>query len=47
MREGAQIDSGRRITDSLIGRNVKILGYEQNLPKGHRLILGDMPTVTL
>ena len=24
--EGAHIDCGRRITDSLIGRNVKILG---------------------
>jgi len=45
--EGAYIDCGRRIVDSLIGRRVKILGYEQNLPKGHRLILGDMATVTL
>jgi hypothetical protein len=33
------IDCGRRITDSLIGRSVTILGHEQNLPKGHRLIL--------
>ena len=45
--EGAHIDCGKRITDSLIGRNVEILGYEQNIPKGHRLILGDMATVTL
>ena len=45
--EGAHIDCGRRIVDSLIGRKVKILGYEQSLPKGHRLILGDMATVTL
>ena len=45
--EGTNIDCGRRITDSLIGRNVTILGYEQNLPKGHRLILGDMATFTL
>ena len=45
--EGTHIDCGRRITDSLIGRKVKILGYEQNLPKGHRLILGDMATVIL
>jgi hypothetical protein len=45
--EGAHIDRGRRITDSLIGRNVEILGYEQNIPKGHRRILGDMTTVTL
>jgi len=45
--EGTHIDCGRRITDSLIGRHVKILGYEQNIPKGHRLILGDMAKVTL
>ena len=45
--EGAQIDCGRRIVDSLIGRKVNILGYEQNIPKGHKLILGDMATVTL
>jgi len=45
--EGTHIDCGRRITDSLIGRKVKILGYEKNIPKGHRLILGDMATVTL
>jgi len=45
--EGTHIDCGKRITDSLIGRKVEILGYEQSLPKGHRLILGDMATVTL
>ena len=39
--DGAYIDCGRRITDSLIGRKVKILNYETNLPKGQRLILGD------
>jgi len=45
--ESAHIDCGRRITDSLIGRNVKILSHEKKIPKGHRLILGDMATVTL
>jgi len=45
--EGTQIDCDKRIVDSLIGRNVKILGYEQNIPKGHKLILGDQSTVTL
>jgi len=45
--ESAHIDCGRRITDSLIGRKVKILSHEQNIPKGHKLILGDMATVTL
>jgi len=39
--EGTHIECGRRIIDSLIGRKVKILGYEKNIPKGHRLILGD------
>jgi len=45
--DGTNIDCGRRITDSLIGRRVRILGYEQNIPRGHRLILGDLATVTL
>ncbi|MFX0149868.1 MAG: glucose-1-phosphate thymidylyltransferase [Candidatus Hodarchaeota archaeon] len=45
--KGAHIDCGKRITDSLIGRNVDILGYEQNIPKGHKLIIGDMSKVTL
>ena len=41
------LDCGRRITDSLIGQNVTILNHEHNLPKGHKLILGDKATVTL
>jgi len=45
--EGTHIDCGKRIVDRLIGRNVEILGYEQNIPKGHRLILGDTSKVTL
>jgi len=45
--QGAHIDCGRRIVDSLIGRKVRILSSDQNIPKGHRLILGDMSTVTL
>ncbi len=45
--EETQIDCERRITDSLIGRKVKILSYEQNIPKSHQLILGDMATITL
>jgi glucose-1-phosphate thymidylyltransferase len=31
--EGAHIDCGRRIVDSLIGRNVKILSSEKNIPE--------------
>lgn len=44
---GVNIDCGRLITDSPIGRSVTILSHEHNLPKGHRLILGDMAKVTL
>jgi glucose-1-phosphate thymidylyltransferase len=45
--EGTYIDCGRRITDSLIGRRVKILNYENNLPKGHKVILGDQSLINL
>ena len=45
--EGAHIDCGRRIVGSLIGMKVTILSHEQNVPKGHKLILGDMAAVTL
>ena len=45
--EGTNIDCGRRIVDGLIGRKVRILGYEKNVPKGHKLILGDIATVAL
>jgi glucose-1-phosphate thymidylyltransferase len=45
--DGAEIDCGKRITDSLVGRGVTIKSIEQNIPKGHRLILGDMAHVTI
>jgi len=45
--DGAEIDCGRRITDSLIGRKVTIRSYEQNVPKGYRLFLGDMAYVSI
>ncbi|MCJ7573585.1 hypothetical protein MUO93_04900 [Candidatus Bathyarchaeota archaeon] len=44
---GAHIDCGKRITDSLIGKNVEIIDSNQFAPKGHKLILGDQSTVTL
>jgi len=44
---GARIDCGKKITDSLIGKDVEILDSAQRLPKGHRLIVGDMVTVIL
>lgn len=44
--EATHIDCNKRITDSLIGMRVTILSSDQNLLKGHRLILEDMATVT-
>jgi glucose-1-phosphate thymidylyltransferase len=44
---GALIDCGKRITDSLIGKNVEITDSNQFVPKGHKLILGDASKVTL
>ena len=44
---GARIDCGKRITDSLIGKNVEIVNADQGVPKGHKLILGDASKVTL
>ena len=45
--EGTEINCGKQILDSLIGRNVEILGDNQNLSHGLKLILGDMSKVTL
>jgi NDP-sugar pyrophosphorylase family protein len=44
---GTRIDYGKRITDSLIGKNVEIIDSNQNVPKGHKLILGDASKITL
>jgi glucose-1-phosphate thymidylyltransferase len=44
---GAKIDCGKRITDSLVGKNVEITDASFNVPKGHKLILGDTSKVTL
>jgi NDP-sugar pyrophosphorylase family protein len=44
---GARIDYGKKITDSLIGKDVEIVDSAKNVPKGHKLILGDMSKVTL
>lgn len=45
--EGAKIDCNKKITDSLIGKNVEITDSNLNVPKGHKLILGDASKVTL
>jgi len=44
---GALIDCGKRVTDSLIGKNVEIIDSNQFVLQGHKLILGDQSTVTL
>jgi len=44
---GAHIDCGKRITDSIIGKNVEIVDSNLTVPKGHKLILGDASKVTL
>ncbi len=40
--DNVYIECNKRIVDSLIGRNTKIVSSENNLPKGCKLILGDM-----
>ncbi|MDA4124032.1 MAG: hypothetical protein OK438_01085 [Thaumarchaeota archaeon] len=36
-----QIESGRRIVDSLIGSSSTIADGERRVPKGYKLILGE------
>ena len=43
----ARTDCGKKITDSLTGKDVEILDSAQRLPEGHRLIMGDSSKVTL
>ena len=45
--DGAYIDCGKRIIDSLIGTKAKIVGFEDNVPKGLKLILGDMTYISI
>jgi len=45
--EGAHICCGKRIIDSIIGRNATIIDSNANLPRGHKLILGDMTYVSI
>ena len=45
--EGAYIDCGKRIIDSLIGTRAKIISSESNMPKGIKLVLGDMTYVSI
>jgi len=45
--DGAYINCGHRIIDSLIGKKAKVENCEQNIPRGNRLILGDMAYVSI
>jgi len=45
--EGAQINCGKRIIDSIIGRSATIIDFNANVPRGHKLILGDMTYVSI
>ena len=40
--DGAHIECGKRIIDSLIGMKAKIVTTEDSIPKGLKLILGDL-----
>lgn len=41
------IDCGKKIVDSLIGREVHIVSSDHHLPSGNRLIVGDMSYVSI
>jgi len=45
--DGAHIECGKRIIDSLIGMKAKIVSSEDNVPKGTKLILGDMTYISI
>jgi glucose-1-phosphate thymidylyltransferase len=45
--DGAHIECGKRIVDSLIGMKAKIVSSEDNVPRGTRLILGDMTYISI
>jgi len=39
--ERAYIERGKRVTDGLVGRKVRVVGFENSVPKGLKLIIGD------
>jgi len=45
--DGAHIECGKRIIDSLIGMKVKVVSFENNIPRGLKLILGDLTYVSI
>jgi len=44
--DGAYIDCGKRIIDSLIGMKARIVSFENSIPRGLKLILGDMTYIS-
>jgi glucose-1-phosphate thymidylyltransferase len=41
------IECGRRIVDSLVGRGSRVVSNEANLPRGHKLIIGENTFISL
>ncbi|MFH2232024.1 MAG: glucose-1-phosphate thymidylyltransferase [Patescibacteria group bacterium] len=45
--EGAKINCGKRIVDTLIGKDAVVTSENETLPRGHKLIIGDNAVVEL
>lgn len=45
--DGAALQCGRRIVDSIIGKNAKVRSANGTLPRGHKLIVGDQTDIEL
>ena len=39
--EGAYLETSKRILESIVGRNAKVLNDDNQLPRGHKLIVGE------
>lgn len=45
--DGARITSGKRIVDSIIGKDAVVMSEADSLPRGHKLLIGDQSTIEL
>lgn len=45
--DGVMLDCGKRIVDSIIGKNAKIRSEQSTQPRGHKLIVGDQTNIEL
>ena len=45
--DGVYIECGKRIIDSVIGTKAKVVSFENNVPRGLKLILGDMTYISI